>query len=288
MTQIKGSVMPSAHSFDRPILSQHIDLEGIPLEVLADKYDITWYQQRKTFEEKVSLLYRFLRDEGFVQFIDVGANVGLISILAHNAAPELHCIALEADPRLAELMRRNFNNLGFDNIRIINAIVGMQEEANTTFSLNPHSSLDNRVNIDGWEKALVPMVTLDHVLGTHGIAGKTFFKIDTQGFEFNVLRGCKDWLLQHQGWVIKMEFAPNWLQSQDTDPLALLTWMQDECGFEIAEFTERIPFGTPGIDALFAYPVKQDQREDFIAHVISLNKDRLGWVDLLVRPNLNR
>ncbi|MCB5185798.1 FkbM family methyltransferase [Methylobacillus gramineus] len=282
MTQIEDTSMHASLPFARHILSHHINLEGIPLEVLADKYDATWYQQRKTFEEKVSLLYRFIRDERFVQFVDVGANVGLISILAHRAAPQLHCIALEADPRLAELMRRNFSHLGLDNIQIINAIVGMEQQASTAFSL------DNRVNIDGWEKTFLPMVTLDQVLNEHGITGKTFFKIDTQGFEYHVLRGCESWLRQHHDWIIKMEFAPNWLQSQGTDPLALLAWLQDECDFEIAEFTERIPFGTPGIDALFSYPVTQDEREAFLAHVISLNKDGLGWVDLLVRPRPER
>lgn len=213
-----------------------VDLEGLKIEVLADKQDAAWYQQRKTFEEKASLLYRFIRDEGFSQFVDVGANVG----------PE--------------------------------------DRDDTHFSINPSSSLDNRVNMPGWEQVPVPMVSLNRVLQKHGVPGKTFIKIDTQGFEFGVLRGAESWLRSHRDWVIKMEFAPHWLCSQGTGPLALLTYLQDDCGFEIAEFAERISFGTPNLDALFAYIVRQKDREAFLQYVTSLNTGGRGWVDLLVRP----
>ncbi|MCB5190875.1 FkbM family methyltransferase [Methylobacillus arboreus] len=266
------------------LTSRQLNLDGLPLEVLDDMYDATWYQQRKSYEEKASLLYQFIRDEGFVQFVDVGANVGFISILASLTAPELHCIALEADPRLVELMRRNFERLGLEKILILNAIMGAESRTDTTFSLNPRSSLDNRVSISGWGEIALPMMRLDHVLQKHGVSGKTFFKIDTQGFEFNVLRGCDSWLLNHHDWVIKMEFAPDLLRSQGTDPLSLLAWLQDECRFEIAEFAERIPYGTPSMESLFSYPLKQENREDFLDYVMSLNKEGIGWVDLLVRP----
>lgn len=266
-------------------VSHLLDLGGLPLEVLGDKFDVTWYQQRKVFEEKVSLLYRFIREEGFTQFIDVGANVGFISILAKLAAPDLHVIALEPDPRLVELMHRNIARLDLENIQVINAIVGEESCPRASFSLNPHSSLDNRVNVSGWQKTLLPMVRLDQVLHDRGIAGKTFFKIDVQGFEHMVLRGCEPWLRAHRDWMIKMEFAPGLLRSQGADPLALLAWLQDDCGFEVAELSERIPYGTAGLESLFAYSLQKEQRAAFVSYVAALNRGELGGqVDLLIRP----
>jgi FkbM family methyltransferase len=265
------------------ICGRLVDLEGIQLEVLADRHDVAWYQQRKTFEEKASLLYRFIHAEGFAQFVDVGANVGLISILASRAAPHMKCVAIEADPRLVVLMRRNMKRQNLDQVEVINAIVGAEERSEATFCLNPNGSLDNRVHVDGWRQVRVPMVSLGKIL-ERGIGGKTFIKIDTQGFELNVLRGGEAWLRRHNEWVIKMEFAPFCLQSQGTEPLALLAYLQRECRYELAECAERITFGTPNFNALFAHPLKVDEHAAFLQHVISLNSAGRGWVDLLLRP----
>jgi len=264
-----------------PQPSRTVDLEGLRIEVLADKYDPTWYLQRKTFEEKVSLLYRLIRDEGFENIVDIGANVGFISVVAKRAAPALKAIAFEADPRLVHLMRRNFRSHGLD-ATVVNAIVGSHEAANATFSLNPTSSLDNRVSMDAWQKIGLPMVTVDGTLRRLGISGKTFFKIDTQGFELNVLKGMEATLSGANDWVLKMEFGPHWLRSQGTDPLELLDYLQAR--YEFAEHPERLTFGTPSLDALFAVPIQTHQHAAFLEHVVPLNKDSLGWVDLIVRP----
>jgi len=275
-------------SSSQGFVSQLLDLEGLPLEVLGEQFDATWYQQRKIFEEKSSLLYRFIADDGFVHFVDVGANVGFVSILAKLASPAIQTISFEADPRLVELMHRNFERLGLQDMQIVNAIVGENVCDDASFSLNPRSSLDNRVNVSGWQKTTVSMIRLDQVLRDQSIHAKTFFKIDVQGFEHSVLRGCEPWLRTHRDWLMKVEFAPGLLRSQGADPLALLAWLQDDCGFEITELAERIPYGTSGLDALFAFPLMKNQREKFVAYVTSLNKGELGGqVDLLIRPDLS-
>lgn len=259
-----------------------LDLEGLALEVLADSQDAAWYQQRKSFEEKASLLYRFIADEGFAHFVDIGANVGYISLLAHRAQPRLDIVALEADPRLAELIRRNFARHGLQAATVVNAIVGSEDQPAVPFSLNPSSTLDNRVRVDKWRQIQLPMRRTDTLLERLGVQGKTFFKIDTQGFEWQVLQGLEAWLMGHDDWVLKMEFAPDWLRSQGTDPAALLDYLQ--LRYEFAEYPERIAFGTPGMSALFAHPVRYRQQASFLAHVVSLNRAGRGWVDLIVRP----
>lgn len=265
-----------------PQASQVVDLDGLPLDVMANKTDPNWYLQRTTLEEKASLLYSFIREEQFVNFVDIGANVGLISILAKRAAPALRILAVEADPRLAKLIRRNFALHRIEGAQVVNAVVGSLDCEAASFSLNPSSTLDNRVDIDGWQKTAVPMIAVDTLLSRTATSGKTFFKIDTQGFELSVLRGMEATLENNRYWVLKMEFAPNWLLSQGTDPLVLLDYLQER--YQFAEFPERIPFGTPDTDALFRDPVQASDHAGFLDHVISLNKSKLGWVDLVVRP----
>ncbi|MFO1337527.1 MAG: FkbM family methyltransferase [Burkholderiaceae bacterium] len=262
--------------------SQTIDLEGLALDVLANKADAQWYLQRKAFEEKASALYRFLGREGFANFVDVGANVGFVSILAYHAVPGLKVLAVEADPRLASLVRRNFRRHGLNDGVVVNAVVGAKDEATTGFSLNPSSTLDNRVLSSRWQQVQVPMRRLDHLVQRYLSAGRTFYKIDTQGFELQVLRGLEPALKSSAGWLLKMEFAPDWLRSQGTEPMTLLDHLQTR--YEFCEFPERIPFGTKGIDSLFGHVVGLCEHEAFLSHVSSLNRNGRGWVDLLVRP----
>lgn len=262
--------------------TQRVDLEGLAIEVLADKHDATWYQQRKAFEEKASALYPLICEEGFSTFVDIGASVGLVSILARRACPGIGIVAVEPDPRLARVIRRNFSTHGLDDAHVVNAIAGQEDLPSASFSLNPHSTLDNRVDVADWPQIRVPVVRIDSVLMALGGTGKVFFKIDTQGYEWQVLRGMEPLLINSAGWVLKMEFAPDWLRSQGTDPVALLDYLQER--YEFVELSGRIPFGGPGLRSLLAMPIASPQHAAFVDYVMSLDRDRLGWVDLLVRP----
>jgi len=262
--------------------AERIDLEGLPLDVLAGKLDAAWYGQRKTFEEKASPLYELIHDEGFTLFVDVGANAGLISILARRAAPQIRVIAVEPDPRLADLTRRNFRIHQMEDARVVNAIAGRDAPATANFGLNPRSTLDNRVSADEWPQVRVPVVRMDAVLAGLERTGRAFLKIDTQGYELHVLQGMETWLAVAAGWVIKMEFAPDWLRSQGTDPHVLLEYLLER--YEVVEYTGRVPFATKELEALFAAPLLPPQSAGFLRYVESLDRAGLGWVDLLVRP----
>jgi hypothetical protein len=133
-----------------------------------------------------------------------------------------------------------------------------------------------------WPQIRLPMVKLDTLLAGLDIDGKTFFKIDTQGFELPILRGLEGFLAGRNDWLLKMEFAPHWLRSQGHDPLVVLDHLQTR--YQFAEYAERIPYGTTGFDALFRAPVMAHQHPEFLDYVVSLNKGGLGWVDLIVRP----
>jgi len=265
-----------------PSKTSRVEIAGLRVEVLADKHDLTWYQQRKVFEESVSPMYRFLREEGFGRFVDVGANVGFISMLALRAVPGVEIIAIEADPTLAALIRANFAANALVGPTLVNAVVGERSLTSTGFSLNPNSSLDNRVVMAKWAQVRLPMISLDDLLANQAPVGRTFIKIDTQGFELPILRGLEQFLSGEDGWLLKMEFAPDWLRSQGHDPLAVLDHLQQR--YEFAEFPERITFDTPGFDALFTTIIAAHRHADFLAYVVSLNKGGKGWVDLIVRP----
>jgi FkbM family methyltransferase len=253
------------------------------LRVLAaNAADAPWYLQRKAFEEKQSLLYPLIRAWGFRNFIDIGANYGFISLLARRAFPAMRVLSIEADPRIAPLIEGNFALNGLTPPEVINVIAGAECRDSVPFSLNPRSSLDNRVSMPSWEQCPIPMRTIDSILSERVVEGSCFFKVDTQGYEMQVLTGMEQHLERYSDWLIKMEFAPNWLSSQGTDPLELLRYLAQR--YQIAEYPARISYDTPDLASLFDKPVGDTELESFLEYVVSLDRDGLGWVDLIVRP----
>lgn len=267
------------------MLTKTLQIHDLKLFVLDEnKSDAGWYLQRKTFEERHSLLYPLLQRSGFRTFIDVGANYGFISMLARRALPQAFILSIEADPRLAELIGQNFQLNGLDLPEVINVIVGEAACQDSTFSLNPNSSLDNRVSITGWKAVPVPTRSVGALLDDRPIMGPVFIKIDTQGYEPKVLAGLEHWLAGRTDWLIKMEYAPNWLQSQGHDPLSLLEYLADR--YDIIEYPERLRYNTLTLNDLFDKQIQTSQLAHFLQYVVSLNQNQLGWVDLMVRPKL--
>lgn len=262
--------------------TQIIAINDISIKVINNGHDAKWYAQRHVFEEKVSFLYMLLESEQYLNFVDVGANYGFISLLAKRHHPGLNMLAIEADTRLCGLIEQNFTANRIEAPVIINAIAGAETIQDSSFSINPSGTLDNRVHMPAWEKITVPTMQVCDLIEQYLPDGKTFIKIDTQGFEHNVLKGLYPFLCSNKNWTIKMEFAPNWLVSQNADPLELLIYLVRE--FEIAEMPARIRFNTPTIASLFDKKLDPDQLPEFLNYVTSLNGNNLGWVDLLVRP----
>lgn len=248
--------------------------------------DAYWYQQRGQFEEQASDLYRFLAREGFLNFIDVGANSGMVSVYARRIAPELRIIAIEADSRLVEIIPSNFALNGLKEPELIHAVVSSKSADSGSFSLNPKSTLDNRVSMDVWKKVSVPQLALDDMFQDRGIEGKTFVKIDTQGHERHVLKGFAKTMRSRSDWMIKMEYAPMWLKSQGTDPAELVRSLAED--FLVAEYPERISYNTPDLSSLLSHAITPNQADHFASYVESLDRDDRGWVDLLVAPRRKR
>lgn len=263
--------------------TQDLTIGDLRLRVLtANVNDAGWYQQRKVFEERQSPLYPLIRAHGFQNFIDVGANYGFISLLIRRAAPATRVLAIEPDQRLAALIEENFLLNGLAPPDVVNVIVGAESRDEASFAINPRSSLDNRVTMPAWEQHSLPMRTMESILSKYDITGSCFFKIDTQGFERHVLAGMQRRLEERADWFVKMEFAPDWLRSQGTDPLELLHYLADR--FDLAEFPPRLPYNTRSLASLFDEPLDARELEPFLSYVISLDREGLGWVDLIVRP----
>ncbi len=136
------------------------------------------------YEDMLFLLHALQPSETFV---DVGANAGAYTILASKVI-KANSISFEPLPETAERLKDQIqlNELN-DLVRIVNKGVG--NKRGELFFTNNNDTI-NKVNLDGKEKNTIKIevTTLDSELDKNE---KYFFKIDVEGFEYNVIEGGK-------------------------------------------------------------------------------------------------
>ncbi len=135
------------------------------------------------YEDMIFLLHALQPNETFV---DVGANIGAYTILASKVVKS-NSIAFEPLPSTAERLR--------DQIQInrINAAVdirnmGVGDKEGSLFFTNNNDTV-NKVSLAGQVEntTMVKVSTLDKELAKDN---QYFFKIDVEGFEYNVIEGA--------------------------------------------------------------------------------------------------
>jgi FkbM family methyltransferase len=139
-------------------------------------------------------------------FVDVGANIGSYSIWAGEIGAEV--VALEPAADTFALLEENIA-LNAYPIRPVRAAAGSR--CGTTRITSGRDTV-NRVAPSG--EAEVDMVTLDSVVQDRVVAG---MKIDVEGFEIEVLRGCERALSQQRVQLIQIEWNSTSLELVGTD-----------------------------------------------------------------------
>jgi FkbM family methyltransferase len=120
-------------------------------------------------------------------FFDVGANVGIYSLLAsgHNGC---QTIAFEPEEKTIEHLKRNISlNALSGKVKIIDQVVG-EKTGQVRFSL--YKDTINHVVKDsdhGTKSKEINMTNLDQ----YEILNPSIIKIDVEGYEWNVLNGAK-------------------------------------------------------------------------------------------------
>lgn len=259
-----------------------VKIGGLELEILDMANDEYWYNRRDTVEEINSRWYQVLANAGFKTLIDVGANYGMIGAIAAKRIDGLRIIAVEPDPRLIPLIKINLEKNGAEDFKVIHAVVTDREQDALDFSLNPQTTLDNRVEMESWEKTSVAGITLDGLIGKDDYAVPIYIKIDTQGYEERVFRGAEKLLRLKKNWLIKAEFAPSWLESQGTDPEGFLAYLLEN--YSVYECPQRFSYSAQSVKMGLGRPICHQEIDSFVDYIRSLNRDDLGWIDIIVMP----
>lgn len=242
------------------------------------------YNSRASYEEVNNCFYQHvatLLNPDLV--VDIGANYGFTGLIFHDNFPKAKLILVEPSPYLEKYIVRNMEDNKVKNYRIVKAVCNSCRENSTSFSLNPSSSQDNRVQgKDKWSSLKVPSVTLTSLIAEELSNKSVFIKIDTQGFETQVFEGGFEFLERSSQWLIKTEFAPDWLLSQGNSPSDFLSTLVRK--FLVVEAPARTTYFRAHLCQLFTQPLQLTDVENFIEYVKSLNRHKLGWVDLYIAP----
>lgn len=165
--------------------------------------------------------------------IDIGANIGLKTLLLSQHVPDGKIIAIEANPKVGSILAKNVEASGQTNITVVQTAVGDTDG----FVHFAGDSAYGHIAAAGVE---VPVQRLASIIQSAGLDRADFIKIDVEGFEFPILRDSLDLINQHRSLVL-FEFN-SWCQIAYSriSPLDFLEWI-----FAHFSFVARIdPKGT--------------------------------------------
>lgn len=142
----------------------------------------------------------YLRTED--TFVDVGANIGVYSVLASGISGA-KSLSFEPIPSTFANLKRNmhYNNLQ-DRSELFNLGVGDKEE--TLIFSNALDAINHVINENDFSGPVthVPVNSLDNLLLNKNV---NLLKIDVEGFEANVINGASETLKRPELKVIIME-----------------------------------------------------------------------------------
>ncbi|WP_248927709.1 FkbM family methyltransferase [Paenibacillus hamazuiensis] len=158
------------------------------------------------------LMSRFSKEGGVV--LDVGAYIGYHTLNLASLSPGITCICFEPHPAIYGTLTRNVAANSLSNVQAYNYAVGdsqgtvsfyMQSKDNYNRAL---STIHYHHEIGSFEETKVTSITLNDFLNEDIKSRVNVLKIDTQGNEYQVLKGASD-ILHKSRPLIAFEYHPH-------------------------------------------------------------------------------
>lgn len=153
------------------------------------------------------ILLRFLKKNSV--FLDIGANVGLFSLLAaRNICPEGAVYSVEAAPSIYGFLKRNKEANPVSNITIYHNAAHKTSGEEVRFFEAPESKfgMGSLYNRPGSRQVTVKTLAVDDLILNEGIKKVDLIKIDIEGYEVNAFRGAEKLLSRPDAPPIIFEF----------------------------------------------------------------------------------
>lgn len=193
---------------------------------------------RSRFEEREIDLLISLLGPGMT-FVDVGANIGLFSLLASRKVGDTGTVlAFEPAAGTFERLRRNIELNGSSRI-VCERVALSDRTANAASLVHPSGRGDGycflRTSGTGTLESnteSVRVLRLDDYAEEQDLRSIDVIKIDVEGGELSVLQGAKGILQRSASPVLLFECYPEWCNRSGTSPAAVFAWLRN-AGFDV-------------------------------------------------------
>jgi FkbM family methyltransferase len=160
---------------------------GAVLELdLSDPQQFVAYLTRRYQHDLVALIIKLLPRSGV--FVDVGANIGLISFSIAARRPDVSVLAFEPEPANAARWLRNADLNNARATRLERVALG--SEFGIAEMVRRSESGQSHIAVGGEHGAPVAVDTLDSCADRLGLKKIDVLKVDVEGYEPLVLRGA--------------------------------------------------------------------------------------------------
>ena len=143
----------------------------------------------------------------FADIYDIGANIGLSTIMLSKQFPNSKIVAMEASPRNCEFLRLNIEANSCENVEVVATAVSDSEGSlsfhESNYGAGSHVVSDEHIEQE-FAKLRVPKTTLDKIWAGRKRA-VSFCKMDVEGHEPNVFAGAEAMMTENKPQIF-MEF----------------------------------------------------------------------------------
>lgn len=219
-----------------------VDRDGIQLKLDISKLlDHERYFLQDRYDFRIRNLFDHLKSHFHV--LDIGANIGLISLAMAKICKDGCIYSFEPDSVNFERLKENVSLNKFSNLRLFNLALGDMQGSSKLYRIEPSNPGMNRILIETPEQPVpcevVNVETLNSLYNQKTFTRVDFIKIDTEGFELKVLQGGRELIRKFRP-VMFIEFADINLKAQGSSALLLMTYLQNE-GYKLYEAKDMSP-----------------------------------------------
>ena len=162
-------------------------------------------------EETVNFLDRILPLNG--KFLDIGANIGAISIPLSKKRSDIQILAVEAAPWVFEYLRKNVSINQLRNITLLNNAVFDTDNVEMDF-FSPREKYGKGSLSPVFSQEAIKIATrkVDTIIREYSFESVNTLKVDVEGFEHFVFKGALDLLKSDNPPDIVFEFV-DWAET---------------------------------------------------------------------------
>ena len=176
---------------------------------LGESLGVVRRKPQKVGESALADMKRFVPPDARPVILDVGANTGQSIKRLRKTFPASVIHSFEPSPRVFEQLKANVADK--EDVFAWNLAMGATP-GKRTFLENDHSDMSSFLELSqtGWgrieRKSDVEVDTVDHFLDTRQIRSIDILKSDTQGFDFEVIKGAEQTLRRNGIGLLYFEF----------------------------------------------------------------------------------